>query len=60
MPKNIRIVKCPICRKGHIADIPQGVRFKTYDASLVPHDVLKKVIILKCPKEAHYVALEFI
>ena len=60
MKKDVKIIRCPICNRGHIADIPNGIKFKIYDVALLPKDTTKKVVILKCPKEPHYAALEIV
>ena len=58
MLKDVKRIRCPICNKGHIADVPCGTKFLVFDINkLQPNELLNKVI-LKCPKGAHYAALE--
>jgi len=60
MTKEVKKIRCPICDKGHIADVAIGTKFKVRDVSTMTKEELKNKVILKCPKGAHYAALEII
>lgn len=60
MPKELKKVKCPVCEKGHIADVLIGTRFRVRDITTMTKEELSNKVILKCPKGPHYAALEII
>lgn len=60
MLSKLKRVRCPICNKGHIADVAIGTKFIIMDIKMLSTEELKNKVILKCPKGPHYAALEII
>lgn len=60
MLKEFKKVRCPICDKGHIADVAPSTKFKIRDIKTLTPEELKNKVILKCPKGPHYAVLEII